>query len=53
MKITDYHRQKGAEYYKMLIGKYGIAAVVRNAPRIKRVIWTRAGLKLTERRQGR
>ena len=52
MKIKDYHRGIVARYYGELICKHGFDLILRNIPRLSRVVWTETGFAAVERRLG-
>ena len=52
MKIKDYHRGIVARYYGVLIRKHGFDLLLRNIPRLSRIVWTDTGFASVERRLG-
>lgn len=51
IKITDAHRAIVTRYYGSLLRRYGLQALLRHIPALKRVVWTSSGIALVESRQ--
>ncbi len=50
MRITDYHREVVAIYYKRIIDQYGLAALLKHIETLAHIVWSDNGLRLVERR---
>lgn len=50
IKITDYHRQLVACYYSQLHYRFGRERLLRHIAVLRRIVWTRSGKNLVERR---
>lgn len=47
-RITNYHRDAVAKYYKRLLDRYGLHRLLRRIPMLKRIVWTLDGLYTVE-----
>lgn len=48
IKVTDYHREIVGIYYGRLLRRFGLPALKRRLPLLKRIVWSRYGLRLLE-----
>lgn len=45
-KVGNYHRSIVAGYYVSLLIQFGPTALLRHLPKLKKLVWTEAGLAL-------
>lgn len=49
-RITDYHRELVACYYSQILYRFGGESLHRHIAALRRIVWTRSGRNLVERR---